>query len=191
MIITGKEKGIVPKKAGKETHNNKKNSTKIKSENPPHMSSQQISTQEENVAEIPHPMFAAADEVTSQAVSIGTEPSLTFCPVSAAYEEIVKWKKNLFDLPKGNLGKKFIEELTKQLNNWTSTNENKCLQLAMIMPSLLLQRTAKSCKGRINKENLRRRLELWESGRISELVEEGKCLQSRLPMVSGVWKSRH
>ena len=26
--------------------------------------------------------------------------------VSDAYEEIVKWKRNLFDLPKGNLGKK-------------------------------------------------------------------------------------
>ena len=100
--------------------------------------------------------------------------------VGAAYEEIVKWKRNLFDLPKGALGKKFIDELTKHLNNWCTTENDKSLQLCMIMPSLLLQRTAKSCKARVNKSNLTRRFELWDAEKYSELVEEGKCIQGRL-----------
>ena len=104
---------------------------------------------------------------------------------SEAYEEIIKWKRNLFDLPKGNLGKKFIEELTKHLNKWAATKNNKSIQLVMIMPSLLLQRTAKSCKGRVNKDNLRRRFELWDAGKLNELVDEGKCLQSRLTAPTG------
>ena len=35
--------------------------------------------------------------------------------ISEAYNEIVKWRRNLFDLPKGNIGKKFVDEMTKQI----------------------------------------------------------------------------
>ena len=140
----------------------------------------QVQIQNDNdLSEINQP--SAETEVIVESSTTITEENA----VSEAYEEIVKWKRNLFDIPKGNLGKRFIEEMTKHLNNWTATNENKSLQLAMVMPSLLLQRTAKSCKGRVNKENLQRRFELWESGKLNELVEEGKCLQSRLTAVSG------
>ena len=100
--------------------------------------------------------------------------------VETAYEEIVKWRRNLFDLPKGNIGKRYVEEMTKLLNNWCSNNDNCELQRLMIMPSLLLQRTAKSCKGRVNKEHLQRRFELWTEEKYDELLEEGKCIQSRL-----------
>ena len=55
----------------------------------------------------------------------------------------------------------------------------------MVMPSLLLQRTAKSCKGRVNKENLKRRFDLWEAGKLRELIDEGKCIQSRLKTPQG------
>ena len=48
------------------------------------------------------------------------------------------------------------------------------------MPSLLLQRTAKKCKARVNKANLTRRFELWEEGKFLDLIEEGKCIQSRI-----------
>ena len=51
----------------------------------------------------------------------------------------------------------------------------------MIMPSLLLQRTSKSVKARENKEHLSRRLDLWNDGKFSELVREGKSIQNRLP----------
>ena len=102
------------------------------------------------------------------------------CPIDDAYEEIVKWRRNLFNLPKGNNGKKFVEEMTSLINNWCMKNDEKSLKLLMIMPSLLLQRTSKKGKARDNKENLRRRLELWEGRKLSELVDEGKVIQDRL-----------
>ena len=133
---------------------------------------------------IQHPphVETEAEDTSSTAVLENATASLTRTDksIADAYEEVVRWKRNFFDLPKGNLGKKFIDELTKQLNKWTPTKDNKYLKLAMIMPSLLLQRSAKGCKGRIHKENLQRRLELWENGQYDELVNEGKCIQSRL-----------
>ena len=33
-----------------------------------------------------------------------------------AYEEIVFWRKNIFMLPTGNAGKKYIKEVTRLLN---------------------------------------------------------------------------
>ena len=52
--------------------------------------------------------------------------------------------------------------------------------MVMIMPSLLLQRTSKGVKARENKQHLERRLELWENGKYTELLEEGLAIQSRL-----------
>ena len=100
--------------------------------------------------------------------------------IISVYEEIVKWRRNLFDLPKGNNGKRFIELLTKLINTWCTTKEDKTMKLVMIMPSLLLQRTAKGVKARENKQHLERRLELWENEKFVELLEEGLAIQNRL-----------
>ena len=111
--------------------------------------------------------------------------SETDLAIETAYEEVVKWRRNLFDLPKGEIGKKYVDEMSKLLNNWCSTNDNRQLQKLMILPNLLLQRTAKSCKGRVNKEHLQRRFELWDGGKYLELLDECKFIQSRLPPTQG------
>ena len=103
--------------------------------------------------------------------------------VESVYGEITQWRRNLFNLPKGNLGKKFVEEKTKLLNQWVTSNEEQSLMLLMMMPNLLLQRTSQKTKARENKNHLERRLKLWEEGKLSDLVEEGKCIQSRLPTI--------
>ena len=100
--------------------------------------------------------------------------------VNAAYEVIVKWKRNLFDLPKGNNGKKFIDEITNQINTWCNTKDEKPLKMIMIMPSLLLQKASKKSKGKENKLLLERRLKLWEEEKYDELVAEGQSIQNRL-----------
>ena len=97
------------------------------------------------------------------------------------YSEITQWRRNLFKLPKGNLGKKFVDEKTKLLNRWVETNEEKSLALLMMMPNLLLQRSSKKAKARENKDHLTRRMEMWENGKLRELMEEGKSIQKRLP----------
>ena len=53
------------------------------------------------------------------------------------------------------------------------------------MPNLLLQKTNNKAKGKENKETLARRLEMWNSGMISELLREGEALQRRLPKLNG------
>ena len=80
--------------------------------------------------------------------------------IEAAYDETVKWRRNLFSLPKGNIGKKFIDEKTRLINHWTSTKEEEALNMLFIMPNLLLQRATRKGKARENKDNLRRRMEL-------------------------------
>ena len=107
-----------------------------------------------------------------------TQPSAVFT-AGDAYEEIVKWKRNIFKLPKGNNGKRFLDEMTKLINQWASTNDEDNLKLLMILPSLLLQRTSKGSKARVNKDHLQRRLDMWDEKKIEDLVKEGKIIQSR------------
>ncbi len=40
--------------------------------------------------------------------------------VDKAYEEIVKWRKNLFKLPTGKSGKEFIHEVSKTIDMFNS-----------------------------------------------------------------------
>ena len=100
--------------------------------------------------------------------------------VPTIYTEITQWRRNLFKLPNGSLGKKFIDEKCKLLNRWASTEE-EALMLLMMMPNLLLQRTSKKSKARENKDHLQRRLTMWDDGKLTDLMEEGKYIQSRLP----------
>ena len=39
------------------------------------------------------------------------ELSETDLAIETAYEEVVKWRRNLFDLPKGEIGKKYVDEM--------------------------------------------------------------------------------
>ena len=48
------------------------------------------------------------------------------------------------------------------------------------MPALLLQKTSPTSKGKERTETLKRRLELWDSGKIDELFFEATSIQKRL-----------
>ena len=103
--------------------------------------------------------------------------------VKKAYEEIVRWRKNIFDLPKGHAGKQFVAEMSTLVRSWTNKTAKRCyaLKALMIMPTLLLQRTSKKTKSSENKETLKRRLQLWKNNQIGELLHECRTLQNRLP----------
>ena len=47
------------------------------------------------------------------------------------------------------------------------------------------KKTNSKAKGKENKETLTRRLEMWNSGKITELLREGEALQRRLPKSDG------
>ena len=103
--------------------------------------------------------------------------------ICRAYDEIVFWRKNIFELPKGSAGKEFIQEMTRLINLWnTKSPERKtCLTALMVMPILLLQRTSLKYKSSEIKDHLKRRLTLWKSKEIEELMSECRTIQRRIP----------
>ena len=76
------------------------------------------------------------------------------------YNEIVKFRRNLFKLPTGKSGKNFIEEITfwlRQLNANTKLN-GIAMKIFMILPSLLLQKPSSRSKAKEHSDCLQRRL---------------------------------
>ena len=98
------------------------------------------------------------------------------------YERIVFWKRNLFVLPKGNAGEKYIEETTRLFNCWLTNSPLKPISFKaiMVMPSLLLQKPTKTSKAKDHLAALERRLGLWEAGEILELFKEAETIQQGL-----------
>ena len=68
--------------------------------------------------------------------------------VMNAYQEVTRWRRNIFYLPTGKAGENFIEELTKVINqfNTGSSFESVSLMMVTIMFPLLLQKPAPNYK---------------------------------------------
>ena len=62
--------------------------------------------------------------------------------IDNAYEEIIKWRKNLFKLQSGKAGKCFVKELTYWLEQYNKNTEFQgvAIKVFMTLPSLLLQK---------------------------------------------------
>ena len=103
-----------------------------------------------------------------------------------AYEKIVFWRKNIFMLPTGSIGKKYVLETTKLLNAWTSNSPMKdiAFKAIHIMPSLLLQKPSKTSKAKDHTKAFERRMELWWNGDINALVFEAETIQNRMKTVN-------
>ena len=99
-----------------------------------------------------------------------------------AYEQIVYWRKNVFMVPTGASGKKFVNEITRLFDQWTNDTPLKSIALKAIhvMPALLLQKLSRKSKARYHLIALEKRLKLWGEGNINELLDESKEIQERL-----------
>ena len=86
-------------------------------------------------------------------------------------------------VPTGAAGKKFIDETSRLLDQWTNNTplKNIALKAIHVMPALLLQKPSKTSKAKDHLRALERRIRLWEEGNIIELVNESKAIQERLP----------
>ena len=64
------------------------------------------------------------------------------------YDEVVRWKSNVFKLPSGAAGRSYLEEKTKVCASFMSGTalEAVSMTLFMIMPALLLQKPSKRSK---------------------------------------------
>ena len=100
------------------------------------------------------------------------------------YDTIIKWKKNVFTLPRGKCGEDFLKELTRLLDLFV--HKTKWQRLAMLLihvfiPLMLQKPNAKS-KPKDNAKYLTKRLQYWSSGDLNSLMNEGKEIQKRMKM---------
>ena len=102
--------------------------------------------------------------------------------IDSAYAEIEHWRKNTFAVPYGMAGKQFVAELSRLYRAYAegSALESSALKATTVM-SILLQKPFRTSKPRHHSACLERRLSLWATGDVNNLVTEGRSLQKRLP----------
>ena len=86
-------------------------------------------------------------------------------------------------LPRGNAGKRYIDEITRLMGAWINDSpmKNIVFKAIMVMPNLLLQKPSKQSKAKDHLNALDRRINLWIS---EELVLEGETIQKCLKSVN-------
>ena len=101
---------------------------------------------------------------------------------SEAFEKMRFWRKNLWKVPSGKVGKLLLLEMTDLLENWTRSTEMEliALTLNMIFLPLMLQKSGRNVNAKAVKEIVEKRLDQWNRGNIAELVEEAEYLQAHL-----------
>ena len=112
--------------------------------------------------------------------------------INEAYSQIVHWRQNIFMVPSGSSGKRFVAELARLFEAFVTESalESVALTAAMTFPALMLQKPHAKSKVHEHIACLRRRLSLWENGEIAKLLQEGRAIQkslqgSRLPKNAG------
>ena len=73
--------------------------------------------------------------------------------------------------------------MTCQINHFITNSPIKPVALTclMIMPQLLLQKPSQNSKAKEHSATLKRRIEFWQTGKLEELLQESKVIQTRLP----------
>lgn len=104
------------------------------------------------------------------------------CAVHSAYSEAVHWRRNLFLVPSGSVGKDFVKELTKLFNAYAQASalESVALEAISVACCVLLQRPHASSKSKDHISALQRRLVAWREGDIDGLMREGRAIQKQL-----------
>ena len=104
--------------------------------------------------------------------------------VDNTYREIVGWSaNNLFEPPKCAATTKLIKEMVFLLNNYNQDTPLAplALKIFFILPKLFFQKTHKKSKTRENVKAVTRRIDLWQTNNLDELLEEARTIQNRLP----------
>ena len=166
----------------------KKKSVKLKKQNAKRKGRVKLLTKPPSVIEIDFPpLIDPIDEKLDQAKWGDLRGKELQTAVDDAYLEVVRWRRNLFMLPTGKAGEDFIEEITSLFNHFNNASPFEPIAftlMAIIMP-LLLQKPSKNSKCRDHVSFLEKRLKLWKTGRLQELLEEGRSIQERFTKDKG------
>ena len=102
--------------------------------------------------------------------------------INKVYDDVITWRKNLFLVPTGKLGKDFIILMTYWLEQFNNNSDFKCIALKtfMILPSLFIQKPSKNSKVKDHIQKLQDRFELWNNCNIAELHRQGQTIQRKL-----------
>ena len=133
------------------------------------------------------PTLPQFNSVASPNFTWGDKDSASFCSaLKDVYVEVVHWRKNCFKVPLGNVGKAFVEELSRLFNAFASASalESVALMATTVLPILVLQNPHHRSKVKEHITCLKRRLEAWIEGDLKSLVEEGRTIQHRLSKVN-------
>ena len=98
------------------------------------------------------------------------------------YDEIIRWKKNLFQLPRGGSAEKFIKELTRLIYLFVNKTAWKkvALQMVHVFIPLMLQKPSINSKARDHSKYLLTRLQSWKDGDLKSLMEQNRAIQRKV-----------
>ena len=141
-----------------------------------------LQVEHENVIQPYLPSFTTAVNLTPDLDINGIPGDFYETQINNAYNEIIKWRKNIFMLPSGKAGKAFIRELSYWLDQFNRDTKLKPVSITtfMVLPSLLLQKPSRQSKAKEHAAKLDGRLQLWREGNITSLLNEGRTIQKRL-----------
>ena len=114
----------------------------------------------------------------------GDQSEVQFCnAIQNAYEKVVGWRRNLFNIPFGASGKAFVDVLAALIKGFADATPLREIawQAVCVACHLLLQKPNTAGSVLNYSQLLERRLALWSRGQISELLEESLCVQDHLP----------
>ena len=99
--------------------------------------------------------------------------------LTVIYDEIIKWKKNLFQLPRGSSAEKFIKELTRLIYLFVNKTawEKVALQMIHVFIPLMLQKPSLKSKARDHSKYLLTRLQRWKDGDLKSLMEQNTRIE--------------
>ena len=102
--------------------------------------------------------------------------------INSSYEEVIHWKPNLFLVPFGSAGTSFVKEVASLFQAFAdkSSLERVSMKAITLIQTLLLQKPSKKSKTKDHISHLKRRLDLWSSGDVQQLLDEGRCIQARM-----------
>ena len=94
--------------------------------------------------------------------------------VHSIYDEIVKWRKNIFLVPRGKVGTDLIKEIIRLLKLFINPTKWSRLALALlhIFLPLMLQKPSSKSKARDHVKYLEKRLKLWKEGDLKAILAE-------------------
>ena len=118
----------------------------------------------------------------TQSYSDGEIITINSSLIDRAYNEITTWRKNTFLVPYGKIGRDFIDQLSKHINDWNNgaAMQHLALKAAIVLLAVGLQKPYQKSKAKEHQECLEKRLKLWRNGKIDCLLREGRMIQRRI-----------